>query len=368
MKNKFLLFAIIAVSVIAAVFWSLKDGFSTSAKIVTVVRDTAIDAVPSVVNVRSDFAITLSSEESGRVDTSNMNLGSIVSKGDLILTIDSTDLQIDADILKADIANLEARLALNTAKQTELKKREEDLENNERLFASGNFPELEIIRQRRELTVFKEAQELEALQEEQELNDLNSQLLRIERRLEKTKIYSPTDGIITEIFAYPGELVNTGSALATIFSKAIIVEAKINEEDFAGVKPGQDATVRFLTYGNKLYKAKVSRVLPTADKETQQYTIFLDVAIPEERLLPGLSGEASIIRERKPDSLVIPRRALLGNFVFKVVDEKAVFTPVKVGVRSLNYVEITEGLKDGEIVVTDGMESLKDGDAVRGTN
>lgn len=346
----------------AAVLWKvLQAGLTTRVETTTVERETAIDAVPAIVNVRSDFAMTLSSEESGRIQESALQLGKKIREGDLILSIDPTDLEIDARILRADIENLEARLALDTAKKTELRNREEDLANFERLFRLGNYPELEIIRQRRELEVFKESQELLRLSEAQQLNTLKAQLERLERRIEKTRIYAPTDGIVTEIQAYPGELVGSGATLATVFSEAIVVEARINEEDFAGIQPGLSASVRLLTYGNELFDARVSRVLPTADKENQQYTVFLELEIDPGRLLPGLSGEASIIRRDIPNALVIPRRALLGDFVFKVEAGIAVFTPVQVGVRGLDHVEITGGLAAGDRVITDGMAGLKDG-------
>lgn len=346
----------------------IKSGLTTSVQVSPVKKGTAIDAVPAIVNVRSEYAMTLSSEEAGRVAKSSLELGKQVSEGDLILTIDSTDLEIDARILKADIANLEAQLALNTEKETERTKRKEDLENYERLYRTGNYPELEMVRRRRELAVFEESQELLKLNETQQLNTLKGELEKIERRLAKTKIYAPTDGIVTEIYAYPGELVSAGSSLANLFSKSIVVEAKINEEDFAGIKPGMDATVRLLTYGNQLYDAKVYRVLPTADKENQQYTVFLELDILPEMLIPGLSGEASIIRQKIPDALIIPRRALMGDFVFVAENGQAIFKPVEIGVRGLNMVEIIEGLEVGQQVVTDGMAGLKDGTAIQTTD
>lgn len=360
-KLKLVLLIGLAVILVAGLWKGLRTGLTTRVETAVVQRDTAIDAVPAIINVRADFTMTLSSEEAGRIQDSTLQLGKRIRAGERILTIDPTDLQIDARILRADIQNLEDRLALDTAKKTELRNREEDLANYERLFRQGNYPELEITRRRRELEVFKESQELIRLNEEQALNSLKAQLEKLERRIEKTEIYAPTDGIVTNIRAYPGELVSAGATLATLLSEAIVVEAKINEEDFAGIQTGLDATVRLLTYGNKLFDAKVSRVMPTADKENQQYTVFLELEIEPTRLLPGLSGEASIVRRKIPDALVIPRRALLGDFVFRVKGGIAVFTPVEVGVRGLDHVEILSGLEEGDVVITDGMARLKDG-------
>lgn len=367
MNKKIKFYLIIAgLACFALVFTVLfKTGLTTQIQATKVTPGMAVDAVSAIINVRSDYALTLSSEETGRVMKSTLELGANIQTGDQILKIDPTDLEIEAKILRADIANLEARLALNAARSTEFAKREEDLNNYERLYKSGDYPELEIIRRRREFKVFKESQELESLNEKQQLNDLNSQLERLNRRLSKTTVYAPNNGVITEIFAYPGELLNAGSPIATVFSEALVVEAKINEEDFAGIQPGLDATVRLLTYGNQLYPAKVIRVLPTADKENQQYTAFLEVDIEAGKLIPGLSGESSIIRQRIPNALIIPRRALIGDFVFKIVGDTAVLTKVETGVRGLNNVEIRNGLVAGDLIATDGINSLKDGDRVR---
>lgn len=368
MQKKTVIFLSAAIVGLFTASMLLRTGLTTEVEVHRVAHDTAIDAVPAIINVRSDYTFTLSSEERGRVEESQLSLGTSIREGDRVLAIDPTDLQIDADILTADIENLKARLALKSAKEAALRKKEEDLQNYERLNAAGSYPDLEMQRRRRDFKVFKESQLQTKLNEAQQLNTLQSKLKLVERRLEKTKIYAPTDGIVTQIYAYPGELVNSGSALAEVFSKAVVIEAKVNEEDFAGIKAGLDVTVRLLTYGNKLFQGTIDRVLPTADKETQQYTVLLHVDIDPKLLLPGLSGEASIIRRKIPNALILPRRALIGDYVFKVENGKAIFTPVKVGVRGLNNVEIKDGLTAGDLVVTDGMGSLKDGDSIRIAN
>lgn len=363
-KKTFILLILLVLVALLMGRW-FQTGFRSQVDSAVVKIDTAIDAVPAIINVRSDYTFTLSSEEGGRVASSELVLGASIQAQETVLQIDPQDLELDIRILKAEIKNLESRLQLKAQDAANLSKKEEDLANYERLFKAGSYPELEIQRRRRDFAVFKEALALKELNEAQQLNSMQARLERLERRLAKTTIQAPSDGIVTSIYAYPGELVNSGSSLAEVFSRAIVIEAKINEEDFSGVRPGLDATVRLLTYGKQLYKAQVERVLPTADKENQQYTALLSVDIDPDKLLPGLSGEASIIRRKIPEALVIPRRALMGGFVFKIVDEQAVMTPVKVGVKGLNYVEIKDGLNQGDRIITDGMDGLKDGDHVR---
>ena len=355
----FLVFAAIVVE--RATKW----GFYSQVETTKVLTDTAIDAVPAIINVRSDYTFTLSSEEEGRVKSSVLALGAKIQANQEVLKIDPDDIILDIKILKAEIKNLKEKLSLDAQDSANLSKKEEDLKNYERLYAAGSYPELEMQRRRRDFSVFKESQVLKNLEEAQQLDAMEGDLERLERRLEKTVIYTPSDGIVTKIYAYPGELVDRGFSLAEVSSKAIVIEAKVNEENFSGITTGQTVNVRLLTYGNQLFAGTISQVLPTADKAKQQYTVLIELDIDPKLLIPGLSGEASIIRRKVANALVIPSRALMGDYVFKVISNEAILTPVKIGVRGLNHVEVKEGLNEGDVIITDDMESLKDGDLIR---
>ena len=365
MRSSKLFYLLLILASILIVLFSARRSLSHLVEAETVARTNALDAVPAIVKVRSDYTFTLSSEEGGRVARSSLKLGALIDKGELVLEIDPADLLISASILQSDISNLTARINLKSAREDALQKQQEDLENYERLYAAGNYPELEIERKRRAFTVFKERQELNRLDKVQQLKNLQNRLELIDRRIEKTKVYAPTSGIVTSIYAYPGELISGGYPLAEVFTQAVVVEAKVNEENFSGITTGQAVNVRLLTYGNKIFTGTISQVLPTADKEKQQYTVLIKLDIDPKLLIPGLSGEASIIRRKVANALVIPSRALMGNFVFKIINNKAILTPVEIGVRGLNHVEIKDGLSDGDVIITDDMGSLKDGDLIR---
>jgi multidrug efflux pump subunit AcrA (membrane-fusion protein) len=119
--------------------------------------------------------------------------------------------------------------------------------------------------------------------------------------------------------------------------------------------------VRFLAYGPELYPAKVVKVLPNADPQNQQYRAYLEVAIAENLLIPGLSGEASLIRNRRDNTLVVPRSALLNDAVFVIENGVARQRPVELGFKSLSMVEIRKGVSENSVVATSGLETLSDG-------
>ena len=125
LNKKQILTLSIAAILVLAVTLVLKTGLTSKVSTVTVAIDTAVDAVPAIINVRSDYTFTLSSEESGRVENSQLILGGHIEKNAKVLQIEQTDLQLDARILKAEIENLQARLALKSAEEAELRKRQE---------------------------------------------------------------------------------------------------------------------------------------------------------------------------------------------------------------------------------------------------
>lgn len=350
---------------LAALVFGLLRLQTRSVEIQAVERGTAIDAVPATVEVQHASVVTLSGEEGGRILESNLRLGEHVEEGEALLRIDPAELELEAEALRDRIQHLEQRSRLRMQRKIDLARAKEELQNNERLYEAGNYPELEIIRRRREFQAFRENQLRQKLDEAQQLENLRHQLKRVELRLAHCTVHAPASGTINRIFAFEGEVIHPRSQIAHIHSDQLLISARINEEDFAGVRKGLDATVRLLTYGNRLFPGKIASVLPGADPETQQYTVFLDLEIPDELLLAGLSGEASIIRQRKQDALLIPRPALFGNSVFVAKNGRAERRTVEVGARGLNQVEIREGLEPGESIIAFGAAELRDGDRIR---
>ena len=179
-------------------------------------------------------------------------------------------------------------------------------------------------------------------------------------------IAAPSDGQVTAVFARVGDLIDRNSPIANIIAVTRTVEAKITEENFAAIKLGQKATVRFLTYGADQYNAVITKILPAADPTTQRYTVFLDIFLPEGRvLLPGLTGEVSIIIAERANAVIVPRRALVGEYVYAVAGGKLALRKVVKGYESLNQVEIVTGLSEGEEVVVEQQDRFREGDRVR---
>ena len=329
-----------------------------------VTRGVALDAVPGSLTVNPAYSLTLTTEVSGRILSSSLELGRRVEEGELLVEIDPTDLRLQYESFKANYEAFKQRIVLRQDDEIKRKQAEQDLKNSERLYRGGNLSDLDIERARESYQLLLESQKEQQISDDNQLAQMEIQLKEWQRTLEKTTVYAPVSGIITRIFAWPGELVGVRTSLATLYSDELLVEAKVNEENFAGIQIGHPARIRFLAFGDRIFQAHVEKVLPNADPETQQYTVYLELEEGQEYLRSGLTGEVSIIKNRREDTLLVPRRALFGNFIYVVNDGKVEMRQVRSGFLGLNQAEIIEGVKEGDLVISDEIDRFRDGDNV----
>jgi RND family efflux transporter MFP subunit len=363
-KSRRSLYIIAAVAVLAiGGFLAIKLS-RPEALVAFVKRGTAVSALPATVAVRADYSMEIRSEAGGRVIGSSLVLGRRVKAGELLLKIDDTDLKLELERVTNDYNAALKRREIGSATKLDLETAQADLANFTRLAEAGQYSSTELDKRKREVRSLEQKLEIEQINEETLITGLATDIKTRKRQIEKTSLFSPIDADVTSVSAYVGELIASGAPLATLLARERVIEARVSEENFSGVELGQRAQVRFLGYAGEQFTGKVARVLPTADPVTQRYTVILDVDIAPERLVPGLSGEASIIVGQRADSLIIPRRSLLGSYVMIVKDGVVKQRKVTRGYESLNEVEITEGLKEGELVITDSIDTYRDGDRV----
>ncbi|MFA6285824.1 MAG: efflux RND transporter periplasmic adaptor subunit [Opitutaceae bacterium] len=365
MKSRRLLVGVIATLVLAGGVWFTLRLIEPKAAVAAVKRGNALNAVPANVTVRADYIMDLRSEAGGRVRDSALVLGAAVKSGQMLLKIDDTDLRLDLERVTNDYNAAVRRREIGSATKLDLETVRADLANFTKLAEAGRYPATELDKRKREVRQLEQKQEIENVNETSVIDSLATQIKTQKRQIEKTSLMSPISGDVVAVSAHVGDLIAPGAPLASLLAKARVVEARVAEENFAGIAVGQSASVRFLSYGNDQFPAKVSRVLPSADPLTQRYTVILEVAIAPERLVPGLSGEASITVGEHPGVLIIPRRALLGDYVLVVKNGHVVQRRVQRGYESLNEVEIAGGLNEGELVISDNLDAYRQGDRVR---
>ena len=325
----------------------------------------AVNAVPGVVEVLARHRYEIRSEYGGRVVSGDHEPGRRVEAGEVLFALDTADLDAEIERVRLDLKTEEALREIGSALRHELLEAEEELERLRALREEGRHSAREVVLEERRVTRLREEIERERIREENRRAALRNELASLERQRERMTVRAPVAGDLIETLARTGDLVAPRAPLARLLAAERRVEAAVSEENFAGVENGQAATVRFLGYGARLFNATVSGRLPAADPETQRYTVLLDVELDEAMLVPGLTGEVSIVVGERENALVIPRRALFGGRVFVVSEGRVHEREVEPGFVSLTRAEILSGVEEGEWVAVENLDRLRDGDRVR---
>jgi multidrug efflux pump subunit AcrA (membrane-fusion protein) len=217
-----------------------------------------------------------------------------------------------------------------------------------------------------------------AIGKQQELKSAAGQLesakgkyLGATAQLSYSEIHSPIDGWVTDRPLYPGEMAAAGTPLITVMDLSqVIARAHIPQEQAALVKLGDKATISSADV-DKPVDGKVTVVSPALDPNSTTVEIWVQAKNPNRQMKPGSSVHLMITSGTVPDALVVPATAVQtspdgGNFVMLAgADGKAHQAAVKVGITQNQDVEITEGIKAGDKVITAGAYGLPDNTKIK---
>ncbi len=358
----------LAIVIVVLVIGALVTSYLTRpiAQVVAAGRSKAIRSVPGTVEVKSEYNIELKSEVGGRVLSSELTVGGKVFKGDTLVTIDPGDVELEIERISNDIVSAKKKVEIGSTLRADVENMKDTLDNLERQVKVGSYPAAEFEKQKRLYQQLVQRRELDEVNLKNALDTLENNLRAKQREKTKMVIPASSDATITAVYARVGDLIGSNSPIASLISTTRTIEARLSEDNFAAIKLGQRATVRFLTFGNDQYPATISKVLPSADPTTQRYSVYLDVQLPEGReVMPGLTGEVAIIIAERPNAVVVPRRALVGDYLYVVNGGQIELRKVEKGYDSLNFVEIVKGLDAGEQVVVEQQDRFGPGERVR---
>ena len=362
MPFKFKLIGVVALVAIAT--WLGLQMMRPEAKVAVAKRERAINAVPGSITVLAERSLQVKSEVGGRVLDSKLELSSKVKAGGVLIELDKTDVNLQIEQLEHDRDATTKRIKIGSATQYELQNARDQLETFERQQTQGTMTAVDVEKQSRLVKQLEQKLELENVTNQQALAKIETDLKVVQRKRDLMTVRSPVDGVVSAIFINPGDLIVASEPVATIIADSRVVEAKISEENFSGLRIGQHATLRFLSYGPVQYPGRVEKILPAADPLTQRYMVHLSVEMDPKLLVPGITGEVNIVVDARDKAVVIPRRALLGRNVFLVKDGRVEVRTVEVGFTSLNSVEIVRGVDEGDQVIVEDLDRFRAGDRV----
>ena len=290
--------------------------------------------------------IRLYNEESGRITKLPFHEGDTVEKGTLLV-------QLDNALLKIDLAKAKA-----TKKQAKL-----DLSRIKKLLKKNITTEEEVAKAQTEL-------DLARAEESRQLT-----------RLQRSSIKAPIDGLITQRFFEPGDLLPQQSQILTITDPTTLqLNAQLAERWIPLVEKNQNATLRIDALGDTAFTAKVTRIHPTINARTHNGIIEITLTPSPDGAYEGQFARADI-ELTATSRLVIPAHTIhyepKGAYVFRIVEkttgenddttttqniaEKVYFEQ---GQQFASVIEVLTELKAGDKIVSRGYLGLRDGKKV----
>jgi membrane fusion protein (multidrug efflux system) len=190
----------------------------------------------------------------------------------------------------------------------------------------------------------------------------------------KKRIRAPFDGKLGIRLVDIGQYLAEGSAIVPLQKlDPIYVDFTLPEQHLGGLAIGQKMTVTVQAYPGKLFNGTISAMNPLIDIGTRSIKLRATLANPEQILRPGMFADVQVLSSRKQDVLTLPDTAITynpyGDSVFVVESGEQGLTvqrrQVKTGETRRGRVQIVEGLKAGERVVSAGQVKLRNDMPVR---
>ncbi len=183
---------------------------------------------------------------------------------------------------------------------------------------------------------------------------------------------APFDGLVVRRQRDPGDVVVPGSpVLSLIDTRELWISAWVDETEMARLRPEQPARVVFRSEPDRPYPGRVARLGREADRETREFVVDVHVLELPTNWAVGQRAEVYIETDRKGSALLVPARFVVWRAetpgVFVEDDGRATWRPIRTGLRDAELVEVVEGLKEGEAVLSPAApkELLEDGRRIK---
>jgi Cu(I)/Ag(I) efflux system membrane fusion protein len=186
-------------------------------------------------------------------------------------------------------------------------------------------------------------------------------------------VFAPITGVVAELAAREGMTVMSGAPLFRINGLATVwVNAEVRESEAAAVRVGNTVEARTPALPGKVFKGKVSAILPEVSTSTRTLKARVELANPGGALKPGMFANVNFAPSARQDVLTVPSEAVIQAGKRSVVivaqgDGRFAPTDVETGIEADGQTEIRKGLEAGQKVVVSGQFLIDSEASLRAT-
>jgi len=345
---------------------------TVAAKIYPAQAYTVLNASGYVVAQRK---AAVSSKSTGRLAYLGVEEGSRVKKGQIMASLENEDLEAARDQARAQVKEAEAGLITAQAELTDAELQYQRYKTlvGQDLISRQDYDIADARLKKANAGVASARARIRTAQ---------AGLAEAQAALEYSYIRSPFDGVVTTKFADVGEVVapfgaaaNARAAVVTMADlTSLMVEADVAESNLDKVYQGQPCEISLDAIPDRRFPGEVHMIVPTADRAKATVLTKVKFLETDPRILPEMSAKVAFLSrpltagEDRP-RLAVPKSTLVKRdgrtIAFVLEGSRVKEVPVTVGPAMGELVDITKGIKDGDRVVLNAPDSLKNGARVR---
>lgn len=312
--------------------------------------------------VKASNEVSVMPKVASRVTASHVEPGDHVNQGQLLLSLDRSDLEVSIKQAEASLAAAQANQRTNEINLEAARRNYERMQN---LYDAGAIAEkdMEIARNQYE--------SLKSGTVEASVAQAEAALIGLQKQMEYCNITSPIDGVVGRIDISPGEITNPQQpAVVVNNSDQLEVEIMVNEKDASHIIPDSEADILIEAVSSEKITGRIKSVSTIADPLSRNYAVKITLPNTEGKIKSGMFAQASVTTLSKEDVLCIPLAAVMPNDETNVVytidaENRAHKLEVKTGITDGSYIEIIDGLNSGQKVVTRGNTLINEGTLLR---
>lgn len=293
--------------------------------------------------------VVISSEIGGTIEEILVDMGDKVNKGAVLLKLDQREAKLNLEI---------AQKTLDKNK-VQFQEARNNLRRSKDLFEKGIISASE----RDNIQTQNDIAEAQAAQSESALN-------LAKKKFEDTIVTAPIYGEIKKRHVSKGESIKDKVPLFVIVrTDPLKFYGTIAEKFSPQIKVGQNINIEVEAYGDKTFSGKIERVSPAIDLETR--TLTLEAMIPNSKgmLKPGFFAKGIIATITENNVPFVPESAVYSSVgiikLFVIEADIAKEKNIKLGLKENNLVEVSNGVKPGDVVAVSNLDRLYDGVKVK---
>ncbi|HPC36254.1 MAG TPA: efflux RND transporter periplasmic adaptor subunit [Candidatus Marinimicrobia bacterium] len=327
--------------------------------VVTAERGTIEEKINFLGNIKGFREIKIYSLIPNKIIKINVDVGDWVNKGAILAVVESDKIE---EAVKQANAGLEAAKAQCKNIETEWNRIKKLYDDN--AVSKSQYDAI---------TTQRDAARANVKQ-------LEAAVATAKKQLEDTNIKAPINGIISSRLLDVGDQASPQIPVFTIVEMDNVkITIEVIESQFNKIQIGQKAYINVDTYPDTVFIGKISKISPTLNIMTKTATAEIIIPNPGHKLRPGMFARVDVITDIHKDALIIPKysiiertsleyiggdisstKTIVNKFVFVVESGIAREVPIETGIENGKIVEILQGLKDGDLIVSLGQHNLSD--------